>query len=110
MLEKMQGFVPDQVVAIQRLAPRSAVNHVGSTNSNLNIQFGLRVPEHAKLTVGGVCCGKSHGPTGCSHPDLIRRCCCSRYGGEGGRMHASTALTSTDNPTHESTTTIREIT
>lgn len=43
-LAKSDGYVPDQAVAIRRLSARSRYVHAGSTNANMNIQFGLRVP------------------------------------------------------------------
>jgi len=46
------GYIPDQVVAILRLAPEAhLLSHIGTSNARLNMHFGLRVPDGAKLRV-----------------------------------------------------------
>lgn len=46
------GYIPDQVVAILRLAPGALLMpHIGSSNARFNLHFGLRVPAGAKLKV-----------------------------------------------------------
>lgn len=51
-IENSNGYIPDQVVAILRLAPKAhLMAHIGTSNARLNLHVGLQVPDGAQLRV-----------------------------------------------------------
>jgi hypothetical protein len=49
------GYIPDQVVAILRLAPQAhLMPHIGTSNARLNLHVGLDVPNGAKIRVANM--------------------------------------------------------